>query len=149
MSCLPISMNLPKAAQHFQFACKASPVSEFKTTSTPFPPVAAKTPERKLVLYDVKIFSLGTPGFFERCSAFSSVETVAKICYRRLVSTYFQTLVINFSDSPLRLVIEQSAPQHDQHLQLLSESIPFPQPEAEHDLVERRSPLRTQQARCT
>lgn len=79
MSFLPISTNVPPSAVMRHDSSRISPVSELSTTSTPFPPVAARMADAKSVLREENMWSRGMLYCVARNSRFSSVPTVTKI----------------------------------------------------------------------
>ena len=73
---LPSSTSLPNSATHLHDACNNSPDSEFRTRSTPRPPVSRITSSKKESSRDLKIRLLGIPKLSRRYLTFSSLPTV-------------------------------------------------------------------------
>lgn len=75
----PSSISLPNSATHFHDACSSSPESEFRTMSTPRPPVSCIRSDTKDTSRELKMWFLGISKVSTRYCAFCVLPTVAKI----------------------------------------------------------------------
>ena len=75
MSAFPISMNIPPTARHYQPTRNASPLSEFKTTSTPALVASRMFLPKKLFLLK-NMLSESSPYVLTRCSFLAALPTV-------------------------------------------------------------------------
>lgn len=75
----PNSTSLPNSATDAHDACSSSPESEFKTRSTPRPPVTFLRSVANEASRELNMWSRGIPALSMRYCTFSSDPTVANI----------------------------------------------------------------------